>query len=314
MPRSGKRAATLAAAAMGAALLGFGCRDHDGAAPGGEGGTAGSSHSCSGSPIYLDADGDGMGRPLDPDSADPEECMRARELPPGFSRNDWDCDDTDPTVYAAFYPDEDGDGVGRSDPERDLCTGDAAQSPDGYANALYGEDCDDAAPSISPWKYELFADTVDSDCDGNPDPDCGDHSLLEGEELPDASGVTPNCQGGFDLAIVQVLECAATCAMPFYVAVANLGDAPYDGTFALGAFQIWPYASDEASPRVEVTRSLAPGESTEPIFLGELGHDYEVRIDPGDSGDCDLSNDSVRFSGIFTDCFLLIGIGPWPAR
>jgi hypothetical protein len=63
-----------------------------------------------------------------------------------------------------------------------------------------------------------------------------------------------------------------------------------------------------------VTRSLAPGESTEPIFLGELGHDYEVRIDSGDSGDCDLSNDSVRFSGIFTDCFLLIGIGPWPAR
>jgi len=120
---------------------------------------------------YADRDGDGYGDPDDPlpgcargvadsgdcDDLDDDVHPDADELCDDI---DQDCDgqvDEDPVDGLPFYEDADGDGYGVDSVVLACALGDGA--------ALYGGDCDDADPTISPGAEEL-CDEIDQDCDG----------------------------------------------------------------------------------------------------------------------------------------------------
>jgi len=199
-----------------------------------------------------------------------------------------------------FYPDDDGDGVGHSDEERDTCA-DPTQAPAGYAYGAAGEDCADDDPTVSPHQAELLGDSVDSDCDGAADPECLDHPLVDGRQLPDPSSTTQDCAGSPDLAIVGLLGCYVYCAYHFYVVVGNLGTARHEGSLVIDATDLLR-SPPEAVRQVEVDVALSPGEGTAPILLGTLASAVEVRLATAGTGDCDASNDFVAFDGVTVDC------------
>ena len=98
----------------------------------------------------------------------------APELCNGF---DDDCDglvdgdDPDGSGDAAWYPDDDGDGYGRSAGAVLSCT-----APPGYSPS--GDDCDDLGPDaarVYPGAAEVPADGIDQDCDG------ADHCWLDAD-------------------------------------------------------------------------------------------------------------------------------------
>ncbi|MEL6341823.1 MAG: putative metal-binding motif-containing protein, partial [Myxococcota bacterium] len=74
-----------------------------------------------------------------------------------------DCNDADPQIGAAraWYPDADGDGIGRQEDEQILCI-----PPEGSVTA--GGDCDDSDDTTFPNADER-CDGADNDCDGEID-------------------------------------------------------------------------------------------------------------------------------------------------
>ena len=107
----------------------------------------------------LDPDGDGAPWPEDCDSTDPSVYPDAPEICDGLD-NDCDGDiDEDPTQWARFYLDEDGDGYGQNASWQESC-----QPPSGFS-AVPG-DCDDQAPGVNPGVEEICFDGRDTDCDG----------------------------------------------------------------------------------------------------------------------------------------------------
>ena len=112
----------------------------------------------------VDADGDGVTSGEDCDDADDSVYPGAPEVCDGI---DNDCDgvvDGPGSVDAGtWYVDADGDGHG--DPGTALI--------DCWEEGLVssGTDCDDADSTVSPGASEVWYDAVDSDCDGESEPD-----------------------------------------------------------------------------------------------------------------------------------------------
>lgn len=125
---------------------------------------------------FLDADGDGYGD----DNQPTESCG----YPQGVAEQGGDCDDTTESIRpgapeecndldddcdaavdegrADYYPDDDGDGFGRSDGAIEACS-----RPQGHV--LDDTDCDDTSSTVYPGANtrEVPFDGVDADCDGN---------------------------------------------------------------------------------------------------------------------------------------------------
>jgi len=185
--------------------------------------------------FYTDADGDGAGDPARPvavcagtpgTAAAPTDCDDTRaDIGPGATERcdgvDNDCDgQTDPpTAVGArtWYPDDDGDGAGRSADAFLACT-------DGGAAAV-GGDCDDGDPAVSPAADEV-CDGLDNDCDGDTD---GDASVDATEWYGDADG------DGLGDDRLSAFACAAPPAMVDNAADCNDGDPAVASCVASGS-------------------------------------------------------------------------------
>ena len=157
------------------------------------------------SPGTRDADGDSHTSDTDCDDSNAAVHPGAEEICDGL---DNDCDgkvDDGATDAALWYPDDDGDGYGRTD--------DAASS----CNALYGYtaangDCDDADPAFHPGAAETdCTDANDYNCDGSVGyadadadghPACADCDDAAADVHPDADEVCDDldndCDGDID--------------------------------------------------------------------------------------------------------------------
>jgi hypothetical protein len=123
--------------------------------------------------FFEDLDGDGLGNPT---SGDPF-CAQ----PPDRVPNQGDCNDGFASIGVPdpWWLDLDGDGFGAGAVSAPSClppTGD-------HVRVALGEDCDDAAPSVSPGAFDACGDGLDADCDGIdpfcPRPSCA-ALLMEG--------------------------------------------------------------------------------------------------------------------------------------
>ncbi|MBM75251.1 MAG: hypothetical protein CMK59_07605 [Proteobacteria bacterium] len=139
--------------------------------------------------FYLDADADGYGNAEFP--------ILLCESQAGFSDNNEDCDDSNPTispqaeeicdyidnncdseidehVSSTYYQDFDGDGYGNPIVALELCEWQEGVSGNDY-------DCDDLDPQINPAQEE-FCDGFDNNCDGQNDEGLSDQYLDADED------------------------------------------------------------------------------------------------------------------------------------
>lgn len=128
---------------------------------------------------YTDADNDGFG-----DATMTTGLSFCTNPGVGFSTNNSDCDDAEPTVYPGaqeicdgldndclngvddgltfltYYEDVDGDNFGNDNTALTLC-----EEP-GIGYVTEGGDCDDSNPNINPNAQEILNNDIDENCDG----------------------------------------------------------------------------------------------------------------------------------------------------
>jgi len=265
---------------------------------GGNAGAAGAASTCTnGSAVYPDRDHDGRGVPYGTDETPVTSCDVAAEVRDDYAPNDIDCDDTNPNVFLLYGPDEDGDGVGRRDPDLVVCGGE--DPPEGYARTGETGDCNDEDADIHPEAVELFSDGVDSNCDGADAPAC---RFDLDEALTDVPTIPPDCPDQPDVTAYALFDCemAGSCFAPYYLMLENIGGAVYDGPVTLRVF-VGGYDPDPTTQwlefeelRTDLSISLDPGERSMPVLVGfpnSVGGQYvEVEIDLGGFVDCDPGN------------------------
>ncbi|MCB9664710.1 MAG: putative metal-binding motif-containing protein [Alphaproteobacteria bacterium] len=129
-------------------------------------------------PWFRDADGDGYGSAS---SGTLVACTR----PSGHTREDDDCDDTDPGVHPGA--EESCDSA--EDANCDGYQGDADPDRDGFPAC---EDCGEGDPKVYPGAPETWYDGIDQDCAGDDDWDRDG----DGHRLPTAPGGGDDCDDG----------------------------------------------------------------------------------------------------------------------
>jgi Putative metal-binding motif len=199
---------------------------------------------------WRDADGDGA-------TVGDSRC--GADVPTGYSAQPSrmpDCNDNDPELSQNLYTDADGDGFGS--PDSPTCVAplalDAAPPP---GLSLNQADCDDAAADVHPGAFELWNDSVDSNCDGNDDPlACGEAGRSCGCDLLATSTVpiVTSCAGS-DL-FIAAQETCTTCLGRTVVVIGNRGTE--------GASRVSFTVDGQAFPSLG---ALAPGSLTLPIVL-----------------------------------------------
>lgn len=205
-----------------------------------------------------------------------------------------DCDDTDASVYAWAAPDADGDGfapVGSAP----ACIG---PLPEGQRYGALPGDCNDENPSVSPGVPEQWLDGVDSDCNGEEDPnDCS-----ADEFDSSTSEVDPNCADLPDLFVVRTFGCLPMCGSETpYVVLGNRGGGRIDGRVTL--ISTSDYSGDHGTT---VSLTLDPGEHSNPLALPSTGiigrFDFRVELESA-APECDLSNNTGQSGVGVSDCF-----------
>ncbi len=215
---------------------------------------------------YQDVDQDGYGNA----AATVTRCAQ----PDGYvasGSGEFDCADTDPNrhpgqdetcdgvdnncnggvdegVTQVFYPDNDGDGFGRSDPSQPPANGDepvdACSAPEGYVEV--GGDCDDTDASAFPGALETCDDT-DNDCDGaiDEDLDFTDYYVDSDGDGFGAGPATSSCTALEGMTITAG-DCDDTDAgaFPGALETCNLVDDDCDGEVDEGVMTEWYLDSD----------------------------------------------------------------------
>jgi hypothetical protein len=213
----------------------------------------------------------------------------------GYAERPGDCNDQDPEAHLKGFRDQDADGWG--DPAGEVCV-DAL--PAGYVEL--GRDCDDTDSSIMPDAPEQFSDGIDSNCDGDDDPeDCSQPVVCACAKLTDPPDVEmhPDCPGQPDIYPAEVFLCDA-CGRPqlVYVVLANRGAAP-----SAAGVEVLITASEPVPPYV-LEIPLAPGETTQPLMLDSrfsLGEVFVSVQVPGDA-ECETNNNSAETFVVHQDC------------
>ena len=124
---------------------------------------------------------------------------------------DNDCDgvvdEADAIGCEVYYPDSDGDGYGRSQPQC-LC------SPIGVFRARAAGDCDDGDPRFHPGITEVCGNGRDDDCDSMTDEGCGCVPQCGGKECgPDGCGGScGQCLSAQAQCVDGLCTCASDCA------------------------------------------------------------------------------------------------------
>ncbi len=157
--------------------------------------------------FYADSDGDGYG--------DASSTGQGCSLPPGYSWNGDDCDDSDPSARpggvevcdgadndcngtvddnpvngTAWYTDADGDGYGDATSSTVACSGASGSVAD-------PTDCDDTQALVNPGETET-CNNIDDNCDGVTDEDTAQDATTwyldtDGDGYGDVTNGTPSC-------------------------------------------------------------------------------------------------------------------------
>jgi hypothetical protein len=177
----------------------------------------------------------------------------------------------------------------------------ACEAPDGFA-AVAG-DCDDSNPEVYPDAVEAWFDDIDSDCDGNLDPDpcvsppsASTVEVDETCELADLSRVTYGlCQPGCGEDVTVLVQ------------VANTGSAATDADASLVVYGRRSTGTLFELARTTIVAPLGPGVLSEAVSLVlELDrlrpcNSLVIRVDDDETvTECDETDDeaTLHFTGI----------------
>mgnify|MGYP003884437547 FL=1 len=207
-----------------------------------------------------------------------------------------DADDPDLVTTSTYWADADGDGFGDS-----LSPIVACGPADGIADQ--DGDCDDAASTTYPGAEEQWYDGVDSDCDGNENPDPCEETPPQAPSVVDSdcevvaqfqlevlsSGLDTN-GGGSSLSTPLVGQLTDDDGN----GIVNDGDTPDIVAVSndTGGYAVRIAPGDGSAPPTQIFELITPAGSAVPTSMGQLAiGDVNVDGDPDLVGIFDVSGD-----------------------
>jgi hypothetical protein len=258
-------------------------------------------------PYHVDADGDGVPPPNPQEVCGPKDQAPTNTVSIYVDSDPGDCDDTDATVSVLYYQDLDGDGyAGRADVS--ICGNPDLGPPPGFA-VLGMLDCDDQQADVHPDAFELWSDSIDSDCDGRLDP--WGRTCVDGGPCDAGWPTVPLDQtcGSADVVITEV-QAQLICGGVWWgqIWIANQGTQPIadyvlelDSSLGHAAFAIKDALAPGSQYPYRLPEHLFP-DGRPPFESVQL--DGEVRFSiRAPAGNCNPTNDTFTMTMSPEPCY-----------